>query len=620
MLVNPAVGALVATGHLAKAAVSKLWGKKVPDSMYRQPRPETPSRIQANLTPRNLSDQLAIEQDHRPARERLASQMVVRKKTPDTSEIQKKRAQKVLQNYSHYVDNVAESDGIDQEETADLIENMRQLTDQLNEITSEGELDVPGFQEKESELKQKFNKAFARVFKELKRRMQKGDLDEMERSNYLEQAMYGQEHMNQWMERVQKMFKELTPEEQEKVRVRNLTERKKVYEKAKPKYLEKPSTPTILPRQGGDDAPDPDGHEVLNRRSREAKTLPTRRTGGGREEETDYANQPFGVQPRGGDHLVPFHGDLSKYGVPVDDGGRRTPDALGKRPVLVEESRDVSHRVKKDVRADPGPVPPDPPEGRVAIRGGGYETETHGPNHGQTQLQILYNKDKLTAQLNWLAHHKGEERRGSGSIRDSDFLIERLEELEELEKTGIKREDGSLYVSRRKRSQVKEVHDLLLARQLQPQRQAPVIIPSSGGTSLIPFPVPTAASAQVPQKSKPGIVVKQIVKQTQKLDRARTKKVRFNNKAVIGKLKKQYTAAKTLLQKELMKKKKLEYEAHNNRIKKLPAHKRKAARKKVRVELAKKMKQLKTVVLPLSRLKNTQDIESAIKSLKKIKW
>ena len=69
-----------------------------------------------------------------------------------------------------------------------------------------------------------------------------------------------------------------------------------------------------------------------------------------------------------------------------------------------------------------------------------------------------------------------------------------------------------------------------------------------------------------------------------------------------------------------MTKRKLDYEKQNTSIKKLPAKQRKDARKKVRAALTKKMKQLKSALLPLSRLKKPGDVEQAIKSLKKIKW
>ena len=85
-------------------------------------------------------------------------------------------------------------------------------------------------------------------------------------------------------------------------------------------------------------------------------------------------------------------------------------------------------------------------------------------------------------------------------------------------------------------------------------------------------------------------------------------------------MKKEYTQAKKQLHKELMTKKKLDYEKQNDIIKKLPAKQRKGARVKLRATLSKKMKALKAALLPLSRLKKPSDIEAAIKSLKKIKW
>jgi thioredoxin-like negative regulator of GroEL len=132
---------------------------------------------------------------------------------------------------------------------------------------------------------------------------------------------------------------------------------------------------------------------------------------------------------------------------------------------------------------------------------------------------------------------------------------------------------------------------------------------------------PQAAQVGQVGKAKPQIVIKQTVKQIQQSKgRRRDKKVRFANKNVRSKLKKEYTQAKKQLHKELMTKKKLDYEKQNDIIKKLPAKQRKGARVKLRATLSKKMKALKSALLPLSRLKNPSDIEAAIKSLKKIKW
>ena len=147
------------------------------------------------------------------------------------------------------------------------------------------------------------------------------------------------------------------------------------------------------------------------------------------------------------------------------------------------------------------------------------------------------------------------------------------------------------------------------------RQQTPVII-QSGQSGVIQVPVPAAQGTQ-----KPTIVIKQTVKQIQNTrGRARDKKVRFNNKGVIAKLKKQYTAAKKQLHKELATKRKLDYEKQNTSIKLLPTKQRKDARRKLRDGLTKKMKQLKSALLPVSRLKNPGEVEQAIKSLKKIKW
>jgi hypothetical protein len=147
------------------------------------------------------------------------------------------------------------------------------------------------------------------------------------------------------------------------------------------------------------------------------------------------------------------------------------------------------------------------------------------------------------------------------------------------------------------------------------QSKPPIVLQRD--SNRFPVPVPSAAGRKQPS----GITIKQTVKQVQAASgKRRNKKVKFNNKAVLKKLKTQYSTAKKRIQKELVTKKKLEYESRNKDIKLLPAHQRKAARKKVRDELTKKMKGLKSLLLPLSRLKQPADVESAINSTKKIKW
>jgi hypothetical protein len=164
-----------------------------------------------------------------------------------------------------------------------------------------------------------------------------------------------------------------------------------------------------------------------------------------------------------------------------------------------------------------------------------------------------------------------------------------------------------------------EFHDAMLRQQqMQQPVQPPPPVILQGQSAVVPVPVPVGAATG---KQIPTIVIKQTVKQIQATrGRVRDKKVRFNNKGVIAKLKKQYAAAKKQLYKELTTKRKLEYEKHNKRIKQLPSKERKNARKKIRAGLAKKMKQLKSALLPVSRLKKSGEVEQAIKSLKKVKW
>ena len=110
--------------------------------------------------------------------------------------------------------------------------------------------------------------------------------------------------------------------------------------------------------------------------------------------------------------------------------------------------------------------------------------------------------------------------------------------------------------------------------------------------------------------------MKQTVKQVHGPDKPKRKK----RKAGIGKSRKEYNAIKREVKSRLTAQKKVTFEKHNARIKKLPAKERAAARKKLRAELkarhSKLVKQLKTG----KSLKTLDAITAAIRVAKKLKW
>jgi hypothetical protein len=264
----------------------------------------------------------------------------------------------------------------------------------------------------------------------------------------------------------------------------------------------------------------------------------------------------------------------------------------------------------------------------LRLRGGGQEEI--GPNSGRAFNVILNSTQFMQDQIQWLNQHPEETDTGQ-NVRNPSYLRSRLPvgdipaEQHEPDRsapgTGLQPRElfQDLGVGRRQRQQfnVGEFHDAMVRQGQEQQAPTPIVLQTGQQRGLLQAP----QVGQVVGKAKPQIVIKQTVKQIQQSKgRRRDKKVRFANKNVRSKLKKEYTQAKKQLHKELMTKKKLDYEKQNDIIKKLPAKQRKGARVKLRATLSKKMKALKSALLPLSRLKNPSDIEAAIKSLKKIKW
>ena len=161
----------------------------------------------------------------------------------------------------------------------------------------------------------------------------------------------------------------------------------------------------------------------------------------------------------------------------------------------------------------------------------------------------------------------------------------------------------------------RELHAAITA-QRAPQQIVPVPITQP----IAPQPVAlTGAGAAVPVKAKPGVVIKQIVKQEVGTRKARKKRVSKSNKQATKQKKSEYTALKKNLRKRLIQLKKKAFSAQAARIKSLPAKERPAARKSLRVQL-KKAHDEKLKQLPALGKRKYNDIVALINKLKKIKW
>ena len=129
----------------------------------------------------------------------------------------------------------------------------------------------------------------------------------------------------------------------------------------------------------------------------------------------------------------------------------------------------------------------------------------------------------------------------------------------------------------------------------------------------------TGTGAAVPAKAKPGIVIKQIVKQQVGTRKARKKMVSKSNKQAIKQKKSEYTKLKKGLRKRLIQQKKAAYSAQAARIKALPAKERTAARKALRAQI-KKTHDEKLKQLPALGKRKYNEIVALINKLKKLKW
>lgn len=123
----------------------------------------------------------------------------------------------------------------------------------------------------------------------------------------------------------------------------------------------------------------------------------------------------------------------------------------------------------------------------------------------------------------------------------------------------------------------------------------------------------------VPVKAKPGVVIKQIVRQEVGVKQKRKKKIAKARKNSVKEARSEYNQLKKALRKRLSEIRKNAYKAEAPRIKGLPSKERAAARKQLRARL-KQEHDAKLKQLPAVGRKRYTDIISLIKKLKKVSW
>ena len=148
----------------------------------------------------------------------------------------------------------------------------------------------------------------------------------------------------------------------------------------------------------------------------------------------------------------------------------------------------------------------------------------------------------------------------------------------------------------------------------RPRLQAPFPVPIIGGQPV----VITETGAAVPVKAKPGVVIKQIVKQEVGTSKARKKRVTSARGATLKQVKSEYHALKKGIRKRITQLKKEAYSAETSRIKGLPSKERAAARKALRARLKKEFDDKLKQVPSLGR-KKYSDIVALIHKIKRIK-
>ena len=135
--------------------------------------------------------------------------------------------------------------------------------------------------------------------------------------------------------------------------------------------------------------------------------------------------------------------------------------------------------------------------------------------------------------------------------------------------------------------------------------QQPVVITKTGGVEAV--------------KTKPSLVIKQIVKQEVGVKKARKKKIRKARQSTIKTKRKEYTALKKGLKKRLAQLKKDAFAAEAGKIKALPPKERSAARKALRARI-KKVHDERLKQLPAIGNRKYNEIVALINKVNKLKW
>ena len=135
--------------------------------------------------------------------------------------------------------------------------------------------------------------------------------------------------------------------------------------------------------------------------------------------------------------------------------------------------------------------------------------------------------------------------------------------------------------------------------------QQPVTITKTGGVEAV--------------KAKPGVVIKQIVKQEVGTKKARKKVRKKAGQSTIKTKRKEYTSLKKGLKKRLTQLKKEAFAADAGKIKALPPKERQAARKELRARI-KKAHDERLKQLPALGKRKYNEIVALINKINKLKW
>jgi hypothetical protein len=141
--------------------------------------------------------------------------------------------------------------------------------------------------------------------------------------------------------------------------------------------------------------------------------------------------------------------------------------------------------------------------------------------------------------------------------------------------------------------------------QSRPQQQVPFPVP-------IPIPIPGGGTTTDEKKEKPGIVIKQTVKQVVGKEEKRKRKRKIPSK--ITALRKEYNGTKKQVIRKLR-------DAKSALLKtRLSDAKSVAARKAVRKELSERLKKLLADIKPTKNYTNEGDLRQAIRVVRRLKW